>query len=110
MLKGLYLGVFLLVISTFYSCGIATKVAKKSLVEYLELHHKGKYEIVVFKRNFNTTNVNFNLFLVALRLVEIKTVSIVFEWDAKLKKLHRPYYKEGNSRAYLTSKNIKEIS
>jgi len=107
MLKGLYLIVFLLVISTFYSCGIATKVAKKSLVEYLELHHKGKYEVVVFKRNFNLTKMNLNLFFVQLQLVEIKTVLLTFEWNAKLKELHTPYYKEENRAAFLTAESIK---
>ncbi|MBD0777431.1 hypothetical protein HPE56_06475 [Maribacter sp. ANRC-HE7] len=73
-------------------CGVSQDEAKKDLKEYLKIHHENEYEILTFKRNFNTANMNPDLFWVEIGLVENPKVIISFEWDAKDKALYISAY------------------
>tara|TARA_R110002167_G_scaffold308249_1_gene513038 strand:- start:122 stop:379 length:258 start_codon:yes stop_codon:yes gene_type:complete len=69
-------------------CEVSQNEAKKDLKEYLRIHHGNEYKILTFKRNFNTVNMNPDLFWVEIGLVENPKVTISFEWDAKKKALY----------------------
>lgn len=73
------------------SCGISNENAKKEFVAYLKMNHKNKYNILTFKRNFNKTSMNPNLFWVELELKKKPNIIITFEWNAKNKALQLPY-------------------
>ncbi|MDN3664670.1 hypothetical protein ACFFU1_00405 [Algibacter miyuki] len=62
------------------------------------MHHKDKYEVLTFKRDFNTASMNPDLFWVELKLIENPDIIINFDWNAK------------NNALYISSHNRQDLS
>ncbi|WP_158845938.1 hypothetical protein [Algibacter sp. L1A34] len=92
------------------SCKVSGVEAKKGLVAYLKMHHKDKYEVLTFKRNFNAASMNPDLFWVELELKENPDIVISFEWNAKNKALYiSSQYSQDRSIESLTRYQEEEI-
>ena len=78
------IGLFL----SLVSCGVSGIEAKRGLIAYLKMHHKDKYEVLTFKRDFNAASMNPDLFWVELKLKENPDIIINFDWNAKNKALY----------------------
>lgn len=95
----------------FVGCGISNSKAKKDFAAYLKSHHKDKYDILTFKRNFNAASMNPNLFWVELMLKENPDIIINFQWNAKNKALYiTSAYRQDLSIASLTHYQEQEIT
>ena len=110
MYKIILYSVFIGILFLFVGCGVSNTNAKKGFVTYLREHHNNKYEILTFKRNFNTANMNPNLYRVELALKENSKIVINFEWNAKDKSVYLPFHdSEDRSIEALTDYQKQEI-
>lgn len=87
-------GIFL----SLVSCGVSNTKAKQVFLAYLKMHHKDKYNVLSFKRNFNAASMDPNLFWVELELIENPDIVIDFKWHAK------------NQAFYIASHNRQDLS
>lgn len=102
--------IFIAVLLLLGSCGVSNANAKKGFDTYLNTHHHNKYDILTFKRNFNTATMNSNLYWVELSLKENPEIVINFRWDAKNNDVYVPdFYEEDRSIEALTQYQKEEI-
>ena len=94
MYRFIFLIIIIAILILLTSCGISNTKAKKGFLTYLSSHHYNKYEVITFKSNFNTANMNPNLFWVELALKENTDIVINFEWNAKTKTVHIPGFSD----------------
>lgn len=92
MYRFFFYSILSIVLLLFVGCGVSNMKAKEGFVTFLKEHHYNKYEIITFKRNFNTANMNPNLYWVELALKENSNIIINFEWNAKDKALYVPFH------------------
>ncbi|WP_299799390.1 hypothetical protein [uncultured Maribacter sp.] len=92
MFKFIICVIVLVILLFVLSFKLSDVKAKRDFVSHLHEFHYDKYEILTFKRNFNTANMNPHLYRVELELKENINIVITFEWDAKNKDVHFPYH------------------
>ncbi|AWH74657.1 hypothetical protein DCS32_10965 [Dokdonia sp. Dokd-P16] len=102
--------IFIAVLLLLGSCGVSNANAKKGFDTYLNTRHPNKYDILTFKRNFNTATMNPNLYWVELSLKENPEIVINFRWDAENNDVYVPdFYEEDRGIEALTHYQQQEI-
>ncbi|WP_036154037.1 hypothetical protein [Maribacter forsetii] len=109
MYKYFFCTIVIVVLLIFVSSKLSNVKAKRDFVAHLHEFHNGKYEILTFKRNFNTANMNPYLYRVELELKENTEIIIAFEWDAKNKNLYFPYHASNDRGIESLTRYQKEV-